>query len=171
MLTQFPVGFSIAQPFQHLWDKICKLYSLLLLFKFFPELLFTRIQTQKSSRLKGHPCLEEGLLALLVFWVMASSFLSQEIWTGTILHRARNFNVAAEVTLPWVMTKILITLQRLAGRRRNGKGSEERNIEQGNGKRQPNVWGHSRRTERETDRGWGGEERGKKRGKTLRVFV
>lgn len=30
------------------------------------------------------------------------------------MHRVRDFNTAAEVTLPWVMTKILIMLQRLA---------------------------------------------------------
>lgn len=63
MLTQFPVGFSIAQLCitlaadmnKQLWDTNCNIYTILLFFLFFRELLATRMQTQKSIGLKGHP--------------------------------------------------------------------------------------------------------------------
>lgn len=71
----------------------------------------------KSARVSGHSRPEEGLVALLVFKVTALSFPSQEIWMRDILQGARNFNVVTEVTLPRVMTKILITVERLAGDR------------------------------------------------------
>lgn len=111
MLTQFPEGFSVAQLCitlaadvnKQLCDrKIQYLLPLSPYFYFFERhfFFFTRMQTQKSAGVEGHPCLEEGLMALLVFEVMAPSFPSQEIWMGTILHGARNFNVVAEVTLP-----------------------------------------------------------------------
>lgn len=75
----------------------------------------TRMQALKSARVSGHSRPEEGLVALLVFKVTALSFPSQEIWMRDILQGERNFNVVTEVTLPRVMTKILITVERLAG--------------------------------------------------------
>lgn len=87
MLTQFPVGFSNTCSSSEIETVISA------------SLFLQEYNTELCWR-EGTSTPEEGLVALLVFWVMDLFFPSQEIWTGTLSHRARNLNVVAEVTLP-----------------------------------------------------------------------
>lgn len=119
-LKRFPVDFNVAQLCralapdmnQQLWERYCNMNTLhLCLFE---------------EGVKGRSLWREGPTAFLIFYTLVlSSAGSREFG----FHEARNLNVTAEVTLPWAMTKISIMFHRLAGSRRNGKGSEERNVE------------------------------------------
>lgn len=126
MLTQFPadpVFLSYVLHLQQSWISSSGMQTTIST----PSSFFlnsTRMQALKSARVSGHSRPEEGLVALLVFKVTALSFPSQEIWMRDILQGERNFNVVTEVTLPRVMTKILITVERLAGGGRTARAAK-----------------------------------------------